>query len=273
MRCNGMKNWSWTSGTSTINLSGRPQDPSSMTLLQVVRLQGISSSGHATMPEFMGSDARGVRADSSVNIRRISFDRRRRPCKGRYRPCPDFRRLENCWGSGRYPRRNSEVRPRLCRHGGTERIGDYSGSGTASVVAIGSNVARERLQAIANSAGLVAATLVHLSAVLAKSVVVGAGAVVMAGVAINANARLGIGVIVNTGAVIDHDCQMGIFVTLRRASCYVVRFRSVLGPLSAWSVSHPASGDRERLHRRCRCGGREIGPSGARVVGVPAQAQ
>lgn len=28
-----------------------------MTLLQVVRSQGISSSGHATMPEFMGSDA------------------------------------------------------------------------------------------------------------------------------------------------------------------------------------------------------------------------
>jgi lipopolysaccharide/colanic/teichoic acid biosynthesis glycosyltransferase len=28
-----------------------------MTLLQVVRRQGISSAGHATMPEFMGSDA------------------------------------------------------------------------------------------------------------------------------------------------------------------------------------------------------------------------
>jgi lipopolysaccharide/colanic/teichoic acid biosynthesis glycosyltransferase len=30
-----------------------------MTLLQVVRRQGISSAGHATMPEFMGSDAGG----------------------------------------------------------------------------------------------------------------------------------------------------------------------------------------------------------------------
>lgn len=30
-----------------------------MTLLQVVRRQGISSSGHATMPEFTGNDARG----------------------------------------------------------------------------------------------------------------------------------------------------------------------------------------------------------------------
>jgi len=28
-----------------------------MTLLQVVRRQGISSAGHATMPEFMGSGA------------------------------------------------------------------------------------------------------------------------------------------------------------------------------------------------------------------------
>jgi lipopolysaccharide/colanic/teichoic acid biosynthesis glycosyltransferase len=30
-----------------------------MTFLQVVRRQGISSAGHATMPEFMGSDAGG----------------------------------------------------------------------------------------------------------------------------------------------------------------------------------------------------------------------
>ena len=93
--------------------------------------------------------------------------------------------------------------------GGTELIGDYSRSDTAFVVAIGSNAVRERLQATATSAGLVAATLIHPSAILAESVEIGEGAVVMAGAVINADARIGKGVIVNTGAVIDHDCQIG----------------------------------------------------------------
>lgn len=98
--------------------------------------------------------------------------------------------------------------------GGTDRISDYARTGTAFVVAIGSNAIRERLQTTATAAGLVAATLVHPSAVLAESVQVGNGAVVMAGAVINSDATIGKGVIVNTGAVVDHDCQLGDYCHL-----------------------------------------------------------
>lgn len=93
--------------------------------------------------------------------------------------------------------------------GGTERIGEFLKGGTYFIVAIGSNSIRENLQIAATSSGLVAATLIHPSAVVAESVSVGAGSVVMAGAVINADAMIGSGVIVNTGALIDHDCRVG----------------------------------------------------------------
>ena len=49
-------------------------------------------------------------------------------------------------------------------------------------------------------------TLIHPSAVIAKSAEIGEGTVVVAGAVINPYARIGKGVIVNTGSSIDHDC-------------------------------------------------------------------
>jgi sugar O-acyltransferase (sialic acid O-acetyltransferase NeuD family) len=156
--------------------------------------------------------------------------------------------------------------------GGTDRIGDYSGSGTAFVVAIGSNVIRERLQATATSAGLVAATLIHPSAVLAESAEIGEGAVVMAGAVINADARIGKGVIVNTGAVIDHDCQIGDY-------CHVAPGVKLCGSVSIGPRSLVGVGASVipgiLIGNDCvvGAGAAVVSPvaSGSRVVGVPAR--
>lgn len=156
--------------------------------------------------------------------------------------------------------------------GGTERISDHAMRGTAFVVAIGSNSVRERLQATATSAGLVAATLIHPAANLAESVQIGGGAVVMAGAVINADARIGQGVIVNTGAIIDHDCQIGDYchvapgVTL--CGSVSVGPRSLVGVGASVIPGISIGGD-------CVIGAgaavvRPV-PSGARVAGVPAR--
>jgi sugar O-acyltransferase (sialic acid O-acetyltransferase NeuD family) len=114
--------------------------------------------------------------------------------------------------------------------GGTAKIEDYGKDGVAFVVAIGANPIRERIQQRAASMGLVAATLVHPSAVVADSVQVGGGAVIMAGVIVNADARIGAGAIVNTGARIDHDCDIGDY-------CHVAPGVTLCGSVSVGARS------------------------------------
>jgi sugar O-acyltransferase (sialic acid O-acetyltransferase NeuD family) len=75
-----------------------------------------------------------------------------------------------------------------------------------AVLAIGDNTARHRL---AGTARCELAVVVHPSAIIDQSVVLGAGTVVFAGTVIQPGARVGTHVIVNTGASIDHDCAIG----------------------------------------------------------------
>lgn len=157
--------------------------------------------------------------------------------------------------------------------GRTERMSEYAKPGTAFVVAIGANAIRERLQETATSAGLVAATLVHPSAVVADSVRLGAGTVVMAGAVINADSMIGKGVIVNTGAVIDHDCRIDDY-------CHVAPGVTVCGSVTAGARSLVGVGASiipgVVIGTDCviGAGASVVGPvvSGARVLGVPARA-
>lgn len=84
---------------------------------------------------------------------------------------------------------------------------DIAGSGQPAVLAIGDNRARQRLVALE----LDWRTVVHPTAWLHESVVVGAGSVVGAGALVQVDTRLGPHSIVNSGAVIDHDCVVGDF--------------------------------------------------------------
>lgn len=77
-------------------------------------------------------------------------------------------------------------------------------------IAIGNAQVRRRITE-ANS-GRVIATLIHPSAVVARSASVGAGSVLMAGAVINPGVTLGRGVIINTCASVDHDSTVCDYV-------------------------------------------------------------
>ncbi|MCO4853023.1 acetyltransferase [Bacillus vallismortis] len=57
-------------------------------------------------------------------------------------------------------------------------------------------------------------TLIHPSAIVSKSAVIGEGTVVMAGAIIQADARIGAHCIINTGAVAEHDNYISDYVHL-----------------------------------------------------------
>ncbi len=80
--------------------------------------------------------------------------------------------------------------------------------GCSFLVSIGDNKQRARCYEIALSQGMLPATLIHRTAVLAPSAVVGCGTVVMPGVIVNAGAVIGENCIINTGAIVEHDCRI-----------------------------------------------------------------
>ena len=61
----------------------------------------------------------------------------------------------------------------------------------------------------AQKVGLEMIQVIHPTAVISTSALLGHGTVVMAGAIINAGAQIGDNVIVNTAAVIEHDCMVG----------------------------------------------------------------
>lgn len=80
--------------------------------------------------------------------------------------------------------------------------------GCSFLISIGDNAQRARCYAIAISQGMVPTALVHRTAILATSAVVGDGTVVMPGVIVNAGAVIGENCIINTGAIVEHDCRI-----------------------------------------------------------------
>jgi len=77
-------------------------------------------------------------------------------------------------------------------------------------VAIGDNASRHRLGLMLQAMGYELISTIHPSATISPSSVLGAGVAVMAGAVINASARIGAMAIFNTGAVVDHDCVLGV---------------------------------------------------------------
>jgi len=80
------------------------------------------------------------------------------------------------------------------------------------VIAIGDNRTRSQCFRLALENGLVPATLVHSTAIVAASATLGRGTVIMPGVIVNAGAVIGDDCILNTGSVIEHDCRVDAHV-------------------------------------------------------------
>jgi len=69
--------------------------------------------------------------------------------------------------------------------------------------------ARQRLFVHACGLGMKPYSIIHSSAIIAPSAVLGEGITIFAGAIINADAHIGNNVIINTGAIVEHDCIVG----------------------------------------------------------------
>ena len=80
------------------------------------------------------------------------------------------------------------------------------------IVAIGDNALRSTIAARLLASERQFATVVHPTAVISPTAMLGEGTVVLAGAVVNSAAKIGSHCIVNTIASIDHDCFVGDFV-------------------------------------------------------------
>ncbi len=92
--------------------------------------------------------------------------------------------------------------------------GDYSN--IEVVIGVGDNSLRNIIYEKLNTKfpTLKYAVLIHPSAVVSDSAVIGEGTVIMPCAVLNANSTIGKFSIINTKASVDHDCFIGDFVTL-----------------------------------------------------------
>ena len=79
-----------------------------------------------------------------------------------------------------------------------------------TIIAVGNN--RDRAREVAERTGTTYTYLVHPSASVASSALIGMGTVIMAGAVVQARASIGLHCIINTGATVDHDCVLEDFV-------------------------------------------------------------
>ena len=78
------------------------------------------------------------------------------------------------------------------------------------IIAIGDNTIRKKV--VSNFRGKIHRALIHESAVVSSSAVLGKGTVMMANASVNGDSVIGEHCIINTGATIEHDCILGNFV-------------------------------------------------------------
>jgi sugar O-acyltransferase (sialic acid O-acetyltransferase NeuD family) len=95
---------------------------------------------------------------------------------------------------------------------------------------IGDNRARQRVAQHCRELDIPLITLVHPSAIVSSSALIGNGTVLMARVVVNADAEIGDGVILNTGVIVEHDCKIGDYAHLSPNS--VMGGASSLGMMS-----------------------------------------
>jgi sugar O-acyltransferase (sialic acid O-acetyltransferase NeuD family) len=95
-----------------------------------------------------------------------------------------------------------------------------SSGATAFVVAIGDNFSRQRVLArsTAQCRGLEPVSVVHPSAVVARTADIGPGSIIMAGVVVSNGCRVGTGALLGTRSSLDHDCELGDFASLAPAA-------------------------------------------------------
>ena len=91
---------------------------------------------------------------------------------------------------------------------GFEKNGDFIGwqKDVAFVLGIGDNELRQNISYLIESKGKTVETIIHKTANISKSVVIGNGSFINKNVVVNAFAAVGKNVILNTGCIIEHEC-------------------------------------------------------------------
>lgn len=80
------------------------------------------------------------------------------------------------------------------------------------IVAIGNNAIRRRItEQLENVEGMNNVTLIHPTAFVSSSAIIGKGTVVEPHAIINTNSRIGEGCIISVGSIVDHDSSIGYF--------------------------------------------------------------
>lgn len=145
------------------------------------------------------------------------------------------------------------------------------------IIGVGStkhNGHRSRLFRQLLQMGFEAVTLVHPTAVVSPSAVVGRGTAILPRAVVNSQTRIGENVIINSGAIIEHDCIIG-------DHCHVASGACVSGGVRVGSGSFIGAGasviQNIRIGRRCVIGAgaavvRDI-PDDRLAMGVPARIQ
>jgi sugar O-acyltransferase (sialic acid O-acetyltransferase NeuD family) len=160
--------------------------------------------------------------------------------------------------------------------GGAPVLGGLAGidrvSADAFVVAIGSNIARERISDAVRAAGRRLVSILHPHASVSGDVAIGDGTMVSAGAVVVTASHIGRGVILNTGCTIDHHTRIGDFA-------HIAPGVHVGGEVSIGARALVGIG--AVVLPRCRVGaGATVGagavvigdvPDGVTVVGVPAR--
>lgn len=81
----------------------------------------------------------------------------------------------------------------------------------AVALGVGANDARAKVASVIEELGLELVTVIHPTAIVARSASIDRGAVVLARSVVNADARVERCAILNTGAIVEHDCVVGEF--------------------------------------------------------------
>jgi sugar O-acyltransferase (sialic acid O-acetyltransferase NeuD family) len=93
-------------------------------------------------------------------------------------------------------------------------LSEVSSQWDAAIPAVGQNSLRQQWLKAIRTAGLTAATVVHPSACVSPSAVIGEGTAIMALAMIGVDVSIGECSIINAHATVDHDVRLGSFVHL-----------------------------------------------------------
>ena len=139
------------------------------------------------------------------------------------------------------------------------------------IVAIGDNMARRRISSDIVQTGLQLVTIIHPTAFVSASAILGQGVYVGPGAVINGLSQVHNGSLINTGAIVEHHCVVGAYSHVGPGA--IMGGGAWLGSLSllgAGAVVKPEV----RISDNCQVGAGAAVVSdvaaGQTVVGVPA---